>query len=95
MGWMASSFFLRKRLVHRGKLLANKGLEFAGHVIELLFQRIDARHLIVAWTALIVQNSTIELRRLFAYALFTCDGAAFRRGHNFLSHCFHFTGEFL
>src|SRR5258708_16064948 len=79
-------FFLRKRLVHLGKLFANKGLEFAGHVIELFFQRIDARHLIVAWTALIVQNRTIELRCLFAYALFACDGASFCRSNNLLSH---------
>src|SRR5712692_7689232 len=35
-------FFLRKCFVHRWKLLANKGVEFAGHILQFFPQRIDA-----------------------------------------------------
>src|SRR5258708_32984391 len=88
-------FFLRKRLVHRGKLFANKSLEFSGHVIQLFFQRIDARHLIIAWPPFIVQNGSVELCRFFTNALLTGDGASFCRSHDLLSHYFHSTSEFL
>src|SRR5712664_3070402 len=87
--------FLGKRFVHRRKLFCNESLEFAGHVIQLFLQRIDARGLIVGWTAFIVQYGAVELRRFLADALFAGDGASFRRSHDLLSHGFHFAGEFL
>src|SRR5260370_29575707 len=65
-------FFLRKRFVNRGKLLSIKGLEFAGHVIDLFFKQIDSRHLIVAWPPFIVQNCAVDSRGLFASPPFTC-----------------------
>src|SRR5712664_1510224 len=88
-------FFLRKRFIHRRKFLGNEGVEFAGHVFQFLLQRIDARGLIVGWTAFIVQYGSVELRRFLADALFAGDGASFRRGHDLLSHGFHFAGEVL
>src|SRR6266446_4616996 len=56
-------FFLRKSLIHCGKFLGNEGVEFAGHVIQFLLERIDARTLVIGWTPLIVQNSSVECRR--------------------------------
>src|SRR5712692_9536954 len=88
-------FFLRKSLIHCGKFLGNEGVEFAGHVIQFLLERIDARTLVIGWTPLIVQNSSVECRRFFADAFLTGDGASFRRGHDLLAHGFHFAGEFL
>src|SRR5712664_4953710 len=55
--------FLGKRFVHRRKLFCNESLEFTGRVIQLFLQRIDARGLIVGWTAFIVQYGAVELRR--------------------------------
>src|SRR5260370_31044654 len=88
-------FFLRKRFVHRRKLFCNEGVEFAGHVIKLFLHRIDARGLIIGWTAFIVQYGSVELRRFLADALLASDGTSFRRCHDLLSHGFHFAGEFL
>src|SRR5260370_10876719 len=94
-GLDAFQFFLRKRFVHRRKLFCNEGVEFAGHVIKLFLQRIDARGLIIGWTAFIVQYGSVELRRFLADALLASDGTSFRRCHDLLSHGFHFAGEFL
>src|SRR5580693_4180162 len=49
-------FFLRKRLVHRRKFLSHKRLEFAGDILQLFLQRVDARGLIITWAPLIIQN---------------------------------------
>src|SRR5260370_12845991 len=87
--------FLGKRFVNRRKLFCNVSLEFAGHVIKLFLQRIDARGLIVGWAAFIVQDGSVELRRFLADALFAGDGASFRRCHDLLSHAFHFPAQFL
>src|SRR5712691_1756363 len=87
--------FLRKRLIHCGKFLGNEGVEFAGHVIQFLLERIDARTLVIGWTPLIVQKSSVECRRFFADAFLAGDGASFRRGHDLLAHGFYFAGEFL
>src|SRR5882762_8496170 len=55
----------------------------------------NARGLIIGWAAFIAQYGSIKLRRFFTDSLLTGDGASFRRGHDFLSHGFHFAREFL
>src|SRR5437762_13984710 len=71
-------FLLRECFVYGGKLLGNNGIKFTGHFIQFFLQRIDARDLIVGWTAFIVQDGAVKLRRFFTDSLLTGDGSSFR-----------------